>query len=117
MTARKLRWLGLFGFLGLLAYPLHQPLLQVLYGFYVFLVFMGLPVDERSEANLGRAASLTYLVQLIAFMACFVVAIGYLDRADRSALVSGLTLSLAALYGLHIVTFVGGYVYFDATGR
>lgn len=116
MTARRLRWLGLLAFLGLLGIPLHQPALYALLGFAVFLVFVGAPVDERSEANLGRAATFTFVVTLIGMTACLMLVVGFLCPAKGANVVRAMALSLAALFALHIVAFVGSYVYFDARG-
>ena len=96
---------------------MHQPLLYVLFGFFVFSPFFW--VDERAEANLGRAAAFAYVSTLIALMATFVLLIGVVDTGGAGGhrdLLRTLALSLAGIYGVHIISFVGSYVYFEYRG-
>jgi hypothetical protein len=117
MSARRLRWLSPLGFLGLLQFPLHESLLAILYGFFVFGAFFGAVVDERSEANLGRAASFTYLATLVVLMAGFLVPGVFFGGASDHTRIAALALSLVAIYVVHVMGFVISYVYFDARGR
>ena len=120
MSVYKLRWLSLAAPLGLLGILLQQPLLYVLFGFSVFAALFW--VDERAEANLGRAAAFTYVVTLIAFAAWFVFLAILMQNRDvagigRDDLVGIQALASGAIYGLHLLSFTISYAYFEAKGR
>lgn len=115
MSPRWLRWLALLAFLGLLGIPLRQHLLYVLFGFSGFAMFFPRP-DERSEANFGRAASFAYVATLISFMIGLVVAVALVGNQSAGDKVAVLALTFAAVYAVHILSFVISYVYFDARG-
>ena len=114
MRASVVKWLGLGGFLGFLGFPLHQPSLFVLYGLGVFLAF--LKADERSEVNLGRAASFTYVLTLGAFVLCFLVLGEHPLSTAHDNPGTRFAVALLVAYGLHILGFALSYIYFDARG-
>ena len=115
MNARRLRWFFLLGFLGLLQFPLHESLLGILYGFFVFGAFF-VKVDERAEANLGRAAAFTYPATLVVLMAGFIVPGIFFAGAGDHARIAALALALVAAYVVHVLGFFVSYLYFDARG-
>lgn len=114
MSARMFRWLGPLGFLGLLGFLPGQAWLKPLMAFMVFLVFFSVGVDERSEANLGRATALAYLATLVAFVTSFLwISVSGVRGWEALDLFFNL---VVAVFVLHIVTFVVGYIYFDRRG-
>lgn len=114
MMLRRLRWLVLVAGLGLpLGYGLHQPVFYWLFGLFVFIPLWG--ADERDEANLGRAAAVTYAVSLCALTAAFfLMSIPSKDPASYLPRIMGY--ALISIYLVHILTFVVAYVYFDRRG-
>ena len=119
MSVYKLRWFSLGGLLGLLGIPLDQPLLYALFGLFVFTPFFR--VDERAEANLGRAAAFAYTVTLIAYMVSMVLlAVLKLTRdvtgLTRVNLLEIIVLAFGAIFALHILSFALSYEYFERKG-
>lgn len=117
MDPRRLRWLTLVAPLGLLGCAVGSSTLYVLFGFSVFSVFLVRP-DERADADLGRAASFAYLMTLLAIVLVF-VGLGVLrlgTQAPPGNLAGMLGMALAALLVVHLLSFVGSYLYFDHRG-
>jgi apolipoprotein N-acyltransferase len=117
MRARKLRWLVLLGVVGVLGVPLHERWLLPLMGFVVFMVLFGVGVDERTQANLGRAAAFAYLATLGSFVACLLW-LGFPRGRDLLAAEACgmLAWALVVTFALHILTFMAAYLYFDRRG-
>jgi len=114
VSARKLRWLTPLGLLGLLGLLPGREVLYTLFGFLMFLDFFW--VDERAQANLGRAATVAYLVTLVALAICLVVLIGVVKWQNAGDLAGALALAMAGIYGLHVLAFTLSYTYFDRRG-
>ena len=120
MSVHKLRWFAPARLLGLLGIPPQQPLLYILFGLFIFTPFFW--VDERTEANLGRAAAFAYVVTLIAFLVSFLLLAVVVETRDIThitprELLGMLVIACGAIYALHLLSFTISYSYFDARGR
>ena len=116
MKTNWLRWISLVGLLGLLGKPLGQPWMVALYGLFGLAVFV--VADEREAINTGRAATLTYVVTLLALSAALGmigVMAGSSPKPPPDILV-GTILGIVIAYGLHVITFFGSYIYFERKG-
>jgi len=121
MATYRLRWLTFLGLLGLLGWVLNQPLFYALFGLFVFVPLFW--YDERSESVFRRAASISFVVGVVAFAGTF----GYLGTIlgpgsqkltgfDRIG-VMGTALTLWGLtYGFLLVTFALSYIYLERKG-
>lgn len=115
MGLRKLKWLALLAPLGVLGIVLHQPTLYAMFAFWVFAPLFW--ADERAEANLGRAAAVSYTLTMVAFVATFLlVGIGQARVWTGSQFVEMFALMLAGTYFVHVVSFVGSYLYYEHKG-
>jgi len=89
--------------------------LHALFAFYVFPGFWPV-VDERAEANLGRAAAFVYLATLVTIVGFFVGVMPFVKGAESGIRFTALAVSLVALFLVHVLSFAGSYTYFDRKG-
>ena len=121
MITHKLRWLTLLGVLGLLGWPMRQPLFYALFGLFVFMSLFW--YDERTESIFRRAASVAFVVGVIAFAGTFVylgLILGLGNRniigIDKTVLISTVVVAWGFTYSLLILTFALSYLYFERKG-
>lgn len=114
MRLRNLKWLTLLGPLGALS--IYQPMFAVMFGFLAFLPLFG--ADERTEANLARAATNAYAVTLAVLVVAFGVAgLAIAQHWSTDRIVQALGMMLAITYIAHVLTFIAGYLYLEFSGR
>lgn len=121
MITYKLRWLSLLGVLGLLGLIMNQPLFFALFGFHAFLPLFW--YDERTESIFRSAASVAFVVGVIAFAGTFVylgLILGLGSRniigIDKTVLISTVVVAWGFTYSLLILTFALSYLYFERKG-
>jgi len=114
MRLRNLKWLALLGPLGLLGF--YEPMFWVLSGFWAFLPLFG--GDERTEANLGRAAAVTYGVTLAVLVASFtILGLATAQHWSSGSILQLLGTMLAVTYIAHVLSLIGFYLYYEFSGR
>ena len=115
MRLRNLKWLALLAPLGALGSVLHQPLFYTMFGFSVFVPLFW--ADERADANLGRAAAISYTLTLVALVIAFIlIGVGQTRVWTGMQFFKMFTLMLAATYIVHVVSFVASYLYYEFRG-
>ena len=116
MHLRNLKWLALLGPLGALGHVLNQEMFYVMFGFWVFTPLFW--ADERSEANLGRAAAISYTLTLAALVTgFFLIGFGQIHMWAGADFIKMFALTLAGTYFMHVVSFITGYLYFEFKGN
>jgi len=121
MITHKLRWLTLLGLLGAVGWFLKQPLFYGMFGFLGFVRLFW--YDERTESVFRRAASVAFVVGVIAFAGTFVylgVVFGTgsqnVTRFDSADLLGPLVMAWALTYFLFLLSFCPSFIYFDLRG-
>ena len=121
MITHKLRWLTLLGLLGAVGWFLKQPLFYGMFGFLGFVRLFW--YDERTESVFRRAASVAFVVGVIAFAGTFVylgVVFGTgsqnVASFDRSNLLGLLIMAWALTYFLFLLSFSLSFIYLDLRG-
>jgi len=121
MITHKLRWLTLLGLLGAAGWFLKQPLFYGLFGFLGFVRLFW--YDERMESVFRRAASVAFVVGVIAYAGTFAylgVVLGTgsqnFTRFAPIDLLGPVVMLWALTYFLFLLSFALSCIYLDLRG-
>lgn len=90
----KLGFLGLLGFAGLLGFTEGNAAFYGFFGFFIYFTYFKVIPDELFQANVGKAASISFFVALVS-MAAFLLLTVLLKQALFMAWGLGLSFALS----------------------
>lgn len=115
---RHLRWLSFIGVFGSLAWITGNEGYYALFGFFAFLSLFW--YDERTESLFKQATANTFIVTTIMLAGTFVyisfVAKYAPDAVLKDRLIVTLAMGIGVTYVVHLLTFMGSFIYFSLRG-